>query len=427
MRRIALLDQTAWAPVLLAWSYAVLLPFGRVSNLSVLLMAIAGGVLLWRQGRGLMTQGPNRYFGLLFLCIWLPMLVSVPDSVNLNKSLTSTALFPYLYLVGLFLIHSFREPTARTRLLTLTAWLLVFWVVDVLIQAVLGVDVFGFEPKRERLQGPFGEENLNMGLVLAMLSPLLFEHARRAWPRWAWVAAFVAVTLVVLLSSTRTAWAIYLLVVIGTLVVMARRSGANPWRLAGVALLASFVAGYVAYLQVPIVTQRLDQTLLATQGSYDKVNAATSSRLSLWKGTWRVIVHHPVNGAGVRAFRYAYPLYAPEGDTLLYTSKSGEVTGEIYAHQILLEVASETGIVGLGGLAFFYVLLVRRPWRRAKNGIGDDWPYWLGAAAWLFPLSTHTAFYSSYWSHLLWWLLAIAVAAGWGRQDDGKEPAPSHA
>jgi O-antigen ligase len=186
-------------------------------------------------------------------------------------------------------------------------------------------------------------------------------------------------------------------------------------------VLTTLVAGYVAYTQVPIVAQRLDQTLQATQGSYEKVNAASSSRLTLWKGALRVMHHHPVNGAGVRAFRYAYPMYAPAGDPLLYKNDAGEVTGEIYAHQILLEVASETGLIGIVALIIFYFLLVRRPWRRSDGGWGDDWPYWLGAAAWLFPLSAHTAFYSSYWSHLLWWLLALAVASGWRRQDTGAD------
>jgi hypothetical protein len=48
---------------------------------------------------------------------------------------------------------------------------------------------------------------------------------------------------------------------------------------------------------------------------------------------------------------------------------------------------------------------------RAGKGLSNSplaWATWLGAFAWLFPINTHTALYSAYWSLLIGWLIAIS-------------------
>ena len=77
-----------------------------------------------------------------------------------------------------------------------------------------------------------------------------------------------------------------------------------------------------------------------------------------------------------------------------------------YAHQLLLEVGSETGSIGLAGLLVFFVIFIR-----AGRGLTHHplaWAAWLGAFAWLFRLNTHTALYSAYWSLLIGWMMAIS-------------------
>lgn len=410
IRKIALLDAATWAPVLLAWSFVLLLPFGRMSNLPVLIMAILGAVLLWRHGRQLATEGAGRYLGILFLCVWLPMLASVPDSVRIGKSLETVLLFPRLYLAGLFLLWIFREELARRRLLALGAGLMAFWVVDALVQAVTGTDLLGFEQKRERLQGIFGEENLTLGVALATLSPLLLEYVRRNMPAWVLAVAYFATLTVILLSGARTGWQIFALVTLGYFIVLSRGRDVSLRNWLAGALVVGLAAGAALYFSVPNFAARVDKSLYVFKGDYASVNAASSTRLTLWAGALRIMEHHPFNGAGVRAFRYAYPLYSPPGETLLYPDGAGGVVGEIHAHQLLLEVGSETGAIGLIGLAVFLALLLRIPAGRAPQAGAEYWPYWLAVGAWVFPIGTHLAFYSSYWSQVIWWLLPIALA-----------------
>ncbi|MEW5966684.1 MAG: O-antigen ligase family protein [Pseudomonadota bacterium] len=99
----------------------------------------------------------------------------------------------------------------------------------------------------------------------------------------------------------------------------------------------------------------MDLSLAALDFSYEGLNTAGSMRLQLWNNALSVLESPPINGVGVRAYRYAYPEYAQSGD--IFISPDG--TGAIYAHQLLLEVGSETGVIGLAGLLVFFGGLIR--------------------------------------------------------------------
>jgi len=135
-----------------------------------------------------------------------------------------------------------------------------------------------------------------------------------------------------------------------------------------------------------------------------------------------MIEGHPVNGVGVRAFRYAYTEFAGQCDAMVNPDlKTRKLTGAAYAHQIVLEVFSETGLIGLIGLMLFYIALVRAWMRASPTAKNTALPFALAALAWLFPINTHTAFYSSQWSQLVWLLLALYCAGLWaGQQRNAK-------
>jgi O-antigen ligase len=122
----------------------------------------------------------------------------------------------------------------------------------------------------------------------------------------------------------------------------------------------------------------------------------------LWRNAVNVLESHPFNGAGVRSYRYAYAQFAEAGDPFM----NPDGTGQIYAHQLLLEVGSETGLIGLAGLLAFFVFFIGVG--RGVSGAPLAWATWLGMFAWLFPINTHTALYSAYWSLLIGWILACS-------------------
>jgi len=110
----------------------------------------------------------------------------------------------------------------------------------------------------------------------------------------------------------------------------------------------------------------------------------------------------------VRGFRYAYPTFAQPGDTFVDVQADA---GAAHAHQLLLEVLSETGVIGLA-LWFIGAACAIRAWRRAAMAMRERaFAPGLALVAMCFPLNTHLAFYSAWWGLLFWWLLALYCAA----------------
>ena len=366
-------------------------------------MAILGGILIWKHGKQIVWSGGAKTFTVLFLCIWIPIALSVPDSLWFKKSLSTALTYPRIYFAGIYLIWVLREDLARQRLLKLSAWLLMFWVVDALIQAVVGYDLLGYAYPA-RLNGLYGPDNWKLGLTLAMLAPIVWEYVSRHGAKWQLVLAWLGIAIVILLASNRESWIVFAIVTLLWFWVYARRLGFHPARLLVPIAIVAFVAGAGVYQVNPKFSERVDQSMAVLDFSYEGLDKASSLRMHLWNNAATVLENHPVNGAGVRSYRYAYTQYADKSDP--YVSPDG--IGMFYAHQLLLEVGSETGFIGLAGLLIFFLLFIR-----AGRGVSNHplaWAAWLGAFAWLFPINTHTALYSAYWSLLIWWVLAAAMS-----------------
>ena len=160
----------------------------------------------------------------------------------------------------------------------------------------------------------------------------------------------------------------------------------------------------------------MHRTLLALQGSEQAVDEAGAGRIRIWTTAESMIQTHPFLGVGVRGFRYAYPAYADPGDSFVDTSTD---EGAHHAHQIVLEVLSETGAIGLLFWAAGAALAIRA-WRRAdalarERALAPA----LALAVMCFPLNTHLAFYAAWWGLLFWWLLSLYVAALYAERADG--------
>lgn len=395
----------SWIPVILVWSFLLLLPFGRSSELPIFVMAVLGGILVWQHGKSVVWQGGAKIFSLMFLCLWVPIVLSVPDSLWFKKSLSTALTWPRIYFAGIYLIWVLREDVARQRLLKLSAWLLMFWVFDALVQAGVGYDLLGYAYP-ERLNGLFGPDNWKLGLTLAMLSPVVWEYVSRNGEKWQLALAWLGTAAVVLLASNRQSWVVFVLATVVWGWRYARHCGLRPLWMLVPALAIAVLAGMAAYQFNPKFALQVDKTLLAGHFTYEGLNDASSGRLQIWANATRAFLDHPVNGVGVRAYRHAYPLYAPPDD--IFVGAGG--TGVIYAHQAVFEVGSESGLFGLVGLLGFYVLLLSAA-RRAYADAGHfAWPFMVGLLAWWFPLNAHTAVYSAYWSLLLGWTLSVSLA-----------------
>lgn len=378
-----------------------LLPFGVAAEFPVLIGALAGLVQGLR-GRLDWSRPTLRLALALGIAYWLPQFISAWDSVAAVKSWGEVAL-DLRYVLFLLFVSATRWQATDARWLTAgIALVVVVWCVDALVQAGSGFSLGG-AATGDRLSGIFGSGNLKLGGVLAVVSAFLMLEA---W-RWRGVGALIAVTLlllvVILLAGARAAWFGF---VLGAALVFWHAFGRRTALLAlsGLLLVAGITAT-LTYSGSQRFAERVDRTAAALSGDMTALDHALSGRLAIWITAWHMGRSHPVNGVGVRGFRYAYPDFAAADDPFVVGDQ-----GAFHAHQIVLELWSETGLIGV--LVWLVAgVMAWRAWRRwplASRRTAA--PASIALVVALFPLNTHYAVYSAFWGLLLICLIAVWLA-----------------
>ncbi len=411
-----------WAP---AWilAFVALWPApGYAEGVMVLgaLAAIAMLLVARFQGGTRLLSGPAwALTSVLFAAYWVPELLSSVDAIDRARALREVAI-DLRYLPFLWLVAS-AVATNHGRRITFAGLgvIMGIWTLDALAQAILGTSplFWGIDQAKhlisghgmclaseaaqvDRLSGVLGPCNLKLGLVLASLSPFVLYLSGKRFGNIGWVVAAIAMGTVVLMGGARASWLTYALVLLF-----------SGWRVLGWKKLAGlFVFGALALgvltVTVPQVRERIVRTTYALTASDEGMDMALSGRTRIWGAALCMVRSHPVNGVGARGFRDAFPACNPD---------RGEVAAwgdgpALHAHQIVLEVLSETGILGLlcwlAGAAMAW-----RAWRYADAAARDRArPAMLALAVTVFPLNTHLAFYSTFWGGLT--LLLAALYAG---------------
>jgi O-antigen ligase len=396
-------------PAWLLLAFVALLPFGRAPELPLSVFAIALPFLLRSAAHRERMRRVSAVLIPLFLCYWLPMVLSSFDSyAPETSSLKSLAALRYLA-AAFSIAVLLRADSARWRVLRWTAYLLVFWAIDGFVQLFFGSDLLGVAMHPDRLNALFIRQYQFYGPTLAMLSPLLLEYARRRWPAWAWVASFGLILGAVMIAGMRSGWLIMGVVLATYLLLLLNREN-RELRLATISI--PILAGIVmlaGYLASPLFQERVEQSLQALEGTEAAVDFASSERLPIFRTSIEMFRAHPVNGVGVRAFEAAYPAYAAPDD--IHLAKTGGKRGAYHAHNVILEVLADTGIIGLAGLLAAAVLSWRY-WRAMPPSRRQEaFPYALALVLVLFPVNSHFAIFGTYLSSLIWILVGLWAAA----------------
>ncbi len=398
------------SPLLPFWLVLALLPVGRASELGTLLCLFGVVMLFLREPRALADHAGARLLLVLFAAYFGAALASAVDSVAPGRSwLTVAGILRYVPL-GVYACFSIRRWPRLRAMYFASAVVVALWVADAWVQMLTGWSLGGHASPL-RISGVFGAGNLKLGPVLASLSPFVLWAARERWGRTGLVLALVTVLGPVLLSGSRAAWLTYGLVALA----FAWREARTPLRFAawcGAGVLVLAMVGGLAWRFSPRFDARMQRSMQVLTDTDAGVNDALSGRLDIWGVALRMYAAHPVNGVGVRGFRYAYPRYASRRDHFVTSEEAcGKGEGACHAHQWLLEVASGTGTLGL--LAWLAAVAVAwRAWRRVGEAArARAFPATVALGVTLFPLNTHLAFYSAWWGLFFWWLLSLWCAA----------------
>ena len=395
--------RTAWLLILLV---PLLLPFSRSVELPLLAGAVIGVVAIFRPDDKPAGFPASKVLLLALAAYVATALISAFDAVAPHKSWTNmlAALRFVAFALGLVALtvraqNAGLSPRSMSRGLAWAAAVpIAVWVLDALMQAATGWSLGG-PADADRLSGIFGADDLKLGPLLSALSPLLLWPLL-VGPRWRLGLAYLSTLIVVLLAGARAGWVSYALVSVLLAWRLAGGSKAALFGWGAAALLAASLFAALSYQFSDDFRARVDRTLAASDG---QVDVALAGRLPIWGTAVRMIAAHPINGVGVRGFRYAYPAYAEAGDPWVDPIKE---TGAAHAHQIVLELLSEAGLLGLA----LWIAAAMMLWRFSRVTASDPVAHapWVALAVLVFPLNTHLAFYSVQVSILLAWLLTLA-------------------
>jgi O-antigen ligase len=378
------------------------LSLGALTSLAIL------AVRRFRDGTALLSREAWALITALFLCYWLPELFSAFDAADRARAWREVLLdlryLPFLWLVGMAV-----APRRGRRIVFVGLGVIAgLWALDGALQSLTGWSLGGANSS-DRLSGIFGADNLKLGLVLASLSPFALEAAAQRYHRTGWIVTAGVIGVVILLAGSRASWVVY-----GLVLLLSGWKRLGRKRLALVMIGGAVVASVLALSFSAQFESRIERSLAVFDGDRAGLDQALSGRLSIWHSATGMIDAHPVNGVGIRGFRDAYATFAAPDDFWLARGQQGA----LHAHQIVLEILSETGLVGL----CFWLLglaLAVRAWRwslpeaRRRAAVPA-----LALVVTAFPLNTSLAFYSTFWGGAFLLLLALFAGSLFALQDD---------
>lgn len=263
----------------------------------------------------------------------------------------------------------------------------------------------------DRARGPLDEPNrfAQVLLVLVPLAAVMSRHARTPAARLAATTCGLLIVGGVLVTLSRGGLLTLLLLGAGLVALRWLR----PSRvIVGVALVA------LAAPSVPFLTERVGRTARAfglvegdapaTTGSID---SASLIRMSVMVSAFQVFLDHPVLGVGPGQFsRHYVQAYARDPETGFRDLPPGDWR----AHSLYLEIAAETGLIGLAAFLAIVLVLLHRLWSVRRRCLHGDPELADMAAAFAMALVAYQV--SGVFLHLsyqpyYWFLVAMASVA----------------
>lgn len=394
---------------LLVAAFILLQPFKNLFELPIAVMAVLGLMFLLRKPHSIIRSPAFAPLLVMFGFFWIPMAASLPDAENFQRALGTTLVFLRFPLAAVFVLYALSTVKARQRLIIILGLALAFNTLDIIVQAAVGYDLFGREwaGSGSRMTGVI-HDKLVVGHIMAVLSPVYFCWIREIAKKrnWLWLLTFLYVA-AILLTGARAAW---LMLSVGAglfamqLFMIERVRW--TWQLTGGFMLLTTVT-VVGLMQSPAWRAKVETTAGLVSGNYEKANTATSLRLPIWGVAVRMAEDHWINGVGPRGFRYLYEQYAEKDDPILVNGKNTRAT---HPHEFVLEIAAETGVIGLLGYLLALAYWIRRGVVVGRSRMVQALPWVSAVFIAIMPVNAHMAFYASFWSCITWWLVAVSLA-----------------
>lgn len=279
-------------------------------------------------------------FGIaLVACLWSPASLSA-------KGFTIEKYSKLLYLP--ILVVGFQKN--KTRQLGLHAFLLAMVVTSGLsILKFHGfLQSFNFDPDH------VFRNHIMTGFMVAFAAylSLLFSYRQQGYTRLVYgLLAFVFTYQILFVSSGRTGYAIYLLLM--SLLVLQLCT----WRqaIAGILLVGALFS--ISYFVSPVMKKRVDLSVQQIKGYQHNKNTDIGLRLQFHDYAYKLFKRHPLFGNGTASFTYYFGIEKP---VAFWSWRLLEPHSQYWL------VAAEFGLLGITALFFFFISLIQASLRLDK-------------------------------------------------------------
>jgi O-antigen ligase len=233
------------------------------------------------------------------------------------------------------------------------------WIVGSVVTGIYGTWTWsqGMEPQWPYAASLFEDKNsYGSYLVLTLfLAAALWGFNRDRWLRLLALVGFLLAIWMLLLSGSKAALAaVAAAALYVALDSLARQSGRRALRLLPALLLAGVLAAWGSQVLLP---QRVSLTLVRVSTPSFMTDYLVTKRVPVWTAATRAWAEHPILGLGPGLLWRSLGQYHD-------ADLDGWKPEQENAHNQFLQVAADTGIVGLAG----FVLLLAVPLRRALTG-----------------------------------------------------------
>ncbi len=384
---------------------------------------------------------------LLVACVGFWLLLTLSDEARpANNSLVTPIHLLVLLYWGVAVVATALSPVkkaALSDLATLTRYLLLFalcarvlrlprlrsWIITIYLHVSLIVSIYGLRQwffgatalatwvdpesplsKTTRVYSYLGNPNLLAGyLIPAVVLSLVAIFVWRSWIKKALALTMLIVNAACLiLTFSRGGWIGLLVAILSLMALLVYWWSLQMppfWRTWSLPIILGGLIGVLVLAVIFVEPLRIRVFSIFA----DRQDSSNNFRRNVWDAVFEMIRDRPIIGIGPghNAFNKIYPLYQHPR----YSALS--------AYSIFLEVAVETGFIGLACFLWLIIVTVNtafmqlRRLRESRNVEG----FWLiGAVATLLGMLAHGTVDTVWFRpevNSLWWLMVALIASYW--------------
>ena len=357
------------------------------------LMVVVSLLTLITNREAILSTPGMKKAAMLFACIALPGLISLLFSVNLDRGISAVFRFAAYALAAWVVLSVKIEEGDAKRIMSFLGILLVAWAVDGFVQLLTGVSLLGDPLVELGEEGAIvtGSLQLGYGATLAILSPFFLEALRRAGGMGVGILSLPVYAAIVM--SGHQSSAVLALIGLAGWAMLALRNKEVGAKRQVTGFVISAIIGLLLGVYLSVVTGQVS-TLAEAPARYQSFLYQSQ----LWELSWQAFKDYWFTGVGMRGF----------GTYALATDASAipGLAETWHSHLTILEVISETGLVGLIG----YGLLLRWLWGYVQDERIHVAVAGLTALLAVFPLGTAVGMYSYIGGNLIFLTFTLLIA-----------------